>query len=51
MLNNDIKYQKLYSFQKEYKSKIYDNIKTNNKNEYNNVNPNANEKEQNLIKS
>ena len=51
MLNNGIKYQKLYSFQKEYKSKIYNNIKTNNTNEYNNVNPNANEKEQNLMKS
>ena len=51
MLNNAIKYQKFYSLQKEYKSKIYDNIKSNNTNEYNNVNPNVNEKEQNLIKS
>ncbi len=45
-------YTKSFIHSKKYiKIGIFNNIKTNNTNEYNNVNPNANEKEQNLMKS
>ena len=50
MLNNGIKSQKYYLFQKEYKTKIYNNINTNNTNEYSNVIHNINEEEHKVKK-
>lgn len=50
MLSNHIKCQKYYSFQKEYKTKIYNNNKTNKTNEYSNVFPNINEEEHKVKK-
>ena len=51
MINNDIKCQKYYSFQKKYKIQIYNNSKTININKYSNIIPNENEKEKNTMNS
>ena len=49
MINNDINYQKKYSFKKEYNTQEYNNVKTIYSNEYSNVNPKENELEQNIM--